>query len=236
MGGVSCGDRRETRCHDGSGRRRGPGPQLTSAASSASRSAAATSWCTRDGDSPSAAARVRIETPRPEPGTSAHVRSRPACPSRHAARDTRARTRRSRRPSSIRSPIVTRPTLPAAFRKLDAVAVLTDPLLPVLPATTVEVVAPGGFEAFFEDLAQAAATGDAGRVRQRRAELVARHRRGYLTDLVPALNAKYGLKMIGEQRSRHAPRGAGPGCRLNDSSCTLNADITDSHDLAGDEL
>ena len=144
---------------------------------------------------------MRIETPRPGPGTGAHVRSRLACPSRYAARDTRARTRRSRRPASIRSLIVTRPTLPAAFRKLDTVAVLTDPLLPALQlsATTVEVVAPGGFEAFFEDLAQAAATGDAGQVRQRRAELVARHRLGYLTDLVPALKAKYGLKMIGEQ-------------------------------------
>ena len=35
-----------------------------------------------------------------------------------------------RRPAAIRSLIVTRPTLPAVFRKLDAIAVLTGPLLP----------------------------------------------------------------------------------------------------------
>jgi len=43
---------------------------------------------------------------------------------------TRARTRRSRWAASIRSLIVTRPIVPATFRKLDAVAVLTGPLLP----------------------------------------------------------------------------------------------------------
>ena len=50
---------------------------------------------------------------------------------RHAARETRVSTRRSRLPASIRSLIVTRPTLPAVFRKLDAIAVLTARLLPV---------------------------------------------------------------------------------------------------------
>jgi hypothetical protein len=34
------------------------------------------------------------------------------------------------RPASIRSPIVTRPIVPATFGKLDAIAVLTGPLLP----------------------------------------------------------------------------------------------------------
>lgn len=66
------------------------------------------------------------------------------------------------------------------------------------PAKTVEIVAPGGFEAFFEDLAEAATTGDARRVRQRRADLAIRHRLDYLTELIPALKAKYGLKLIGE--------------------------------------
>ncbi len=72
--------------------------------------AAATSWCTREGDRPAAVARVRIEIPlgagrdqRPRP-------FRPACSSRHAARETRVRTRRSRRPASIRALIVTRPS------------------------------------------------------------------------------------------------------------------------------
>jgi quercetin dioxygenase-like cupin family protein len=66
------------------------------------------------------------------------------------------------------------------------------------PARTVEIVAPGGFEAFFEELAEAAATGDAGQVQQRRADLAAKYRLEYLTELVPALKAKYGLKLTGE--------------------------------------
>jgi len=52
--------------------------------------------------------------------TSAHTRSRSACSSRHPARETRIRTRRSRQarldPLADRHP----PILPAAFRKLDA--------------------------------------------------------------------------------------------------------------------
>ena len=62
-----------------------------------------------EGDSPIAAARVRIEIPSARAETSAHVRSRPAWSSRHAARETRASTRRSRRPAAIRSLVVTRP-------------------------------------------------------------------------------------------------------------------------------
>ena len=58
-----------------------------------------------------APARGRIGT---SPGAglrpSAHARSRPACSSRHAARQTRASTRRSRRAVSICSLIVTRPS------------------------------------------------------------------------------------------------------------------------------
>ncbi len=80
-----------------------------SAAITASRWASATIWCTREGDSPIAVARVRIEIPSARAETSAHVRSRPAWSSRHAARETRVRTRRSRRAAAIRSLIVTRP-------------------------------------------------------------------------------------------------------------------------------
>lgn len=66
------------------------------------------------------------------------------------------------------------------------------------PARTVEVVVPAGFEAFFEELAEAAATGDAGQIQQRRADLAVKYRLDYPTDLVPELKAKYGLKLIGE--------------------------------------
>ena len=65
-------------------------------------------------------------------------------------------------------------------------------------ARTVEVVVPAGFEAFFEEMAEAAATGDAGQIQQRRADLAAKYRLDYPTDLVPELKAKYGLKLIGE--------------------------------------
>ena len=61
------------------------------------------------GDSPIAAAKARIEIPSARAETSAHVRSRPACSSRQAARETRASTRRSRRAAAIRSLIVSRP-------------------------------------------------------------------------------------------------------------------------------
>ena len=65
-------------------------------------------------------------------------------------------------------------------------------------ARTVEVVVPAGFEAFFEELAAASATGDARHIQQRRADLAVKYRLGYPTELVPALKAKYGLKLIGE--------------------------------------
>jgi hypothetical protein len=57
-----------------------------------------------------APARVRIGAPSARAEASAHGRSRPACSSRHAARQTRASTRRSRRAVSICSLIVTRPS------------------------------------------------------------------------------------------------------------------------------
>ncbi|MGE5287098.1 MAG: cupin domain-containing protein [Micromonosporaceae bacterium] len=66
------------------------------------------------------------------------------------------------------------------------------------PARTVEVVVPAGFEVFFEELAEAAAIGDAGQIQQRRADLAVKYRLDYPTDLVPELKAKYGLKLIGE--------------------------------------
>jgi quercetin dioxygenase-like cupin family protein len=66
------------------------------------------------------------------------------------------------------------------------------------PARTIEVVVPAGLEAFFEELAEAAAIADAGQIQQRRADLAVRYRLDYSTDLVPELKAKYGLKLIGE--------------------------------------
>ncbi len=88
----------------------------------------------REGDSPAAAASLRIETPSARAETSAHTRSRSACSSRHPARETRVRTRRSRRPRL--DPLADRhlAILAGAFRKLDAVAVLTARLLPALIA------------------------------------------------------------------------------------------------------
>lgn len=65
-------------------------------------------------------------------------------------------------------------------------------------ARTVEVIAPARFEAFFEELAAASATGDARQTQQRRADLAAKYRLGYFTELVPALKAKHRLKLIGE--------------------------------------
>ena len=65
-------------------------------------------------------------------------------------------------------------------------------------ARTVEVIAPAGFEAFFEELAAASATGDARQTQQRRADLAAKYRLGYFTERVPALKAKHRLKLIGE--------------------------------------
>ncbi|HUK72248.1 MAG TPA: hypothetical protein VLW50_26350 [Streptosporangiaceae bacterium] len=72
-------------------------------------------------------------------------------------------------------------------------------------ARTVEVVVPAGFEAFFEELAQASATGDPRQVQQRRADLAAKYRLDYLTEPVPDLKAKYGLKLIGEKRPSGRP-------------------------------
>ncbi|MGD0604912.1 MAG: hypothetical protein ABSA53_15080 [Streptosporangiaceae bacterium] len=103
-------------------------PQL--AASSASGSASATIWSTREGDSPIAVARARIEIPsaraetsrprlfpfgllQPPRGTGDPRQDSPVPPARPG-------------PLADRHP----PFVPAAFRKLDAVAVLTGPLLP----------------------------------------------------------------------------------------------------------
>jgi quercetin dioxygenase-like cupin family protein len=60
-------------------------------------------------------------------------------------------------------------------------------------ARTVEVVVPAGFEAFFDELAEASTTGNAQLIQQRRAELARKYRLDYLTELVPGLKAKYGL-------------------------------------------
>jgi hypothetical protein len=60
------------------------------------------------------------------------------------------------------------------------------------------VVVPAGFEAFFEELAEASATGEAGQIQQRRGNLAVKYRLGYPTELLPELKAKHGLKLIGE--------------------------------------
>ena len=60
------------------------------------------------------------------------------------------------------------------------------------------MIAPAGFEAFFEELAAPSATDDARQTKQPRADLAAKYRLGYFTDLVPALKAKHRLKLIGE--------------------------------------
>jgi hypothetical protein len=59
-----------------------------------------------------------------------------------------------------------------------------------------------GFEASFEELAEASSTGDARLIQHRRADLALKYRLDYLTQLVPDLKAKYGLMLIGEWQSR----------------------------------
>ena len=78
-----------------------------------------------------APARGRIGTPPARAGASAHARSRPACSSRHPARQTRRQ--HPPLPPGRLNPLADPhpPIVPAAFRKLDAVAVLTGPSLPV---------------------------------------------------------------------------------------------------------
>jgi hypothetical protein len=75
-------------------------------------------WCTRAETSPAAAASVRIETPSARAEASAQARSRSPCSRRHAARDTRCSTRRSRQ-AAIRSVIVTLTPL-QVFSELDS--------------------------------------------------------------------------------------------------------------------
>jgi hypothetical protein len=57
-----------------------------------------------------------------------------------------------------------------------------------------------GIEAFVEELAQASATSAAQQAQQRREHLAGKYRLRYPAGLVPALKAKYGLKLIGEQQ------------------------------------
>src|SRR5512146_187066 len=54
-----------------------------------------------------------------------------------------------------------------------------------------------GFEVFVEELAQASATSDARQAQQRREHLAVKYRLSCPADLVPALKAKHGLKLIG---------------------------------------
>jgi len=81
---------------------------------------------------------VTARTPRPGSGPRSPPRgprppptSVPSRPAPAAIRPGRpGRTCRSRRPAAIRSPSVTRPIVPAAFREPAATAVLTGPLSP----------------------------------------------------------------------------------------------------------
>ncbi len=66
------------------------------------------------------------------------------------------------------------------------------------PARTLDVVVPSGFESFFEELAEAIATGDPQQVRARREKLGEQHRMRWLGEWVPELRSRYGLTLIGE--------------------------------------
>jgi quercetin dioxygenase-like cupin family protein len=66
------------------------------------------------------------------------------------------------------------------------------------PARTVEIIVPAGFEAFFAEVAQAFAAGDARQAQQRRADLAVKYRLSYPAGLIPELKARHGLKLIGE--------------------------------------
>jgi len=116
-----------------------------SAASSASRPASATSWCTREGDSPAAAARTRIEIPL---GAGRDQRPRPFPPGLfQPPRGPGDPRQHPPFPPGRLDPLADRhpPSLPAVFRKLDAVAVLTARLLPA-PAGVAGVIAGAGFQ------------------------------------------------------------------------------------------
>jgi hypothetical protein len=67
-----------------------------------------------------------------------------------------------------------------------------------------------GFETLVEELAPASATSDARQTQQRREHFAVKYRLSYATDLVPALKAKHGLKLIGEQQ----PSGWLEGARI----------------------
>jgi hypothetical protein len=86
-------------------------------------------WRTRAGESPAAAASVRIEIPSARAEAGAQLRSRSACSRRHAVRETRVSTGRSRRQAAIRSVIVTMTPL-QMFSELDSQRRFLAPLLP----------------------------------------------------------------------------------------------------------
>ena len=72
-----------------------------------------------------------MDTPSARADASVRVRSRSACSSRHAARDTRSSTRRSRRHADVRSAIFMQQlVLRALFSKVDTLAVFMAPFLP----------------------------------------------------------------------------------------------------------
>lgn len=67
-----------------------------------------------------------------------------------------------------------------------------------LPARLLEIIAPAGFERFFDELADVFQSAARDEIPTRRAELAIKYRHTYLMDWVPELKAKYGLKLLGE--------------------------------------
>ena len=62
------------------------------------------------------------------------------------------------------------------------------------PARVMEISAPGDFERFFEEMADAMAAGD----RAKLVEVGRRHDTEFVLDWVPELKARYGVKLMGE--------------------------------------
>lgn len=62
----------------------------------------------------------------------------------------------------------------------------------------VEIIAPAGFEHFFEELAQVFATTAPQDFPQRRAELGAKYHQDFVDGWADELKGRYGLKLLGE--------------------------------------
>ena len=68
------------------------------------------------------------------------------------------------------------------------------------PAHLIEIITPAGFENFFAELGELAATCPPEELPERRAEVAAKYDHHFLhEEWVPELKEKYGLKMLGEE-------------------------------------